>query len=322
MFGRKSENILVVKTDGLASFVSAEPVFKAIRDAYPKAKISLITRPSMQRIARAAPYFDQVAALPNLSESETKRAFIRQLQSQKFAQVFDLSADEDARKLQAAFGPFGPKWQSAAPPSRRRRGPDGDIPGYAKLLSGAGIAAEARLPDFTWALAARKDSANMQPSWFGISGVYGLLLPGPDPEQRWPASNYAGLAQTMARAHIMPVLAGGKELHSFGDEIAHEAPEIVDLSGKTDHLQLVALAQDAAFFVTDHAEEVHLALSVGCKGVMIRKSAMAYAPEGRNIVMVTSSSDLGAAKAELVWRTLQNMGLIPDPKSAKRAAPH
>ena len=322
MFGRKSENILVVKTDGIASFVSAEPVFKAIRDAYPKAKISLITRASMQRIARAAPYFDQVAALPNLAEADTKKAFVRQLQSQKFAQVFDLSADDDWRKLQAAFGPFGPKWQSAAPASRRRRAPDGDIPSYAKLLSAAGIAAESRLPDFTWALAARKDSANMQPSWFGISGVYGLLLPGADPEQRWPASNYAHLAQTMARAHVMPVLAGGKELHSFGDEIAHEAPEVVDLSGKTDHLQLVALAQEAAFFVTDHAEEVHLALSVGLKGIMIRKASLAYAPEGRNVVLVTAQSDLGAAKAELVWRTLQNMGLIPDPKSAKRAAAH
>lgn len=322
MFGRKSENILVVKTDGLASFVSAEPVFKAIREAFPKAKISLITRPSMQRIARAAPYFDQVAALPNLGESDTKKAFVRQIQSQKFAQIFDLSVDEESRRLQAALGPFGPKWQAAAPPSRRKRAPDGDIPGYSKLLAAAGITTESRLPDFTWALAARKDSANMQPSWFGISGAYGLLLPGADPELRWPAENYAQLAKTMSRAHIMPVLAGGKELHSFGDEIAHEAPEIVDLSGKTDHLQLVALAQEAAFFVTDHAEEVHLALSVGCKGVMIRKLTMAGAPEGRNVVTVTAQADLGSAKADLVWRVLQNMGLIPDGKAAKRAASH
>lgn len=322
MFGRKSENILIVKTDTLASFVAAEPVFQAIRDAFPKAKISLITRPSLQRIARAAPYFDQVAALPNLAEAETKKAFVKQLQSQKFAQVFDLSADEDARKLQSALGPFGPKWQSAAPPSRRRRGPDGELSSYQKMMNASGLAITQRLPDFTWALAARKDSANMQPSWFGISGAYGLLLPGPDPEQRWPAENYARLAQTMARADIMPVLAGGKEIHAIGDEIAHVAPEVVDLSGKTDHLQLVALAQDAAFFVTDAAEEVHLALSVGCKGVMIRRSNNASVPEGRNVVLLTAPTDLGTAKAEQVWQTLKNMGLLPDGKPARRATSH
>lgn len=320
MFGRKSENILIVKTDSLASFVAAEPVFEAIRNAYPKARISLITRASLQRIARAAPYFDQVAALPNLAESETKKAFVKQLQSQKFAQVFDLSADEEARKLQSALGPFGPRWQSAAPPARRRRGADGELSAYQKMLTNVGLSVEQRLPDLTWALSARKDSANMQPSWFGISGVYGLLLPGPDPEQRWPSANYARLAQMMARANIMPVLAGGKDIHGFGDEIAHEAPEVVDLTGKTDHLQLVALAQDAAFFVTDLAEEVHLALSVGCKGVLIRKTNNAAAPDGRNVVVLTSAADLGAAKAEQVWQTLKNMGLLPDGRAAKRAA--
>ncbi|MBY0421426.1 MAG: hypothetical protein K2Q06_03920 [Parvularculaceae bacterium] len=320
MFGRKTGNILIIKTDSLASFVATEPLFQAIRDAYPKARISLITQASLQRIARAAPYFDQVAAVPNLAEPETRKAFVKQLQAQKFSQVFDLSADEDAKKLQSAMGPFGPKWQSAAPP-RRRRG-EAEFAGYQKLMTSAGLSVEPRLPDLSWALAARKDSANMQPSWFGISGAFGLLMPSADPALRWPPVNYARLAQLMARENIMPVLAGGKEVHSFGDEIAHSAPEIVDLTGKTDHLQLVALAQDASFFVTDSAEEVHLALSVGLRGVMIKKSASAAPPEGRNVVLVTAQGDLGDAKAELVWKTLQNMGLTPNDKPQKRAAGH
>ncbi len=35
MLGRKSENILIVKADGLVSFVQTEPLFEAIRDANP-----------------------------------------------------------------------------------------------------------------------------------------------------------------------------------------------------------------------------------------------------------------------------------------------
>lgn len=322
MFGRKAENILIVKTDGLASFVAAEPVFAAIRRTFANARISLITRQSLQRIARAAPYFDQVAALPDLSDAEARAAFVKQIKSQKFAQIFDLSADDDARRLQSALGPFGPKWKAAGPAPKLRKGETSArhlAPDYGRFLAVAGLDADSRLPDFSWALAARKDSANMQPSWFGVSGAFGLLLPGPDAAVRWPSGAYARLAQLMARAHVMPVLAGGKELHTFGDEIAHDAPEIVDLSGKTDHLQLVALAQEASFFVADHAEEAFLALSVGLRGVMIRKAGDAAPPEGRDVVIITAR-ELSEAQPDLVWRTLNSMGLVPDAKTMRRSA--
>nr|AMK59391.1 heptosyltransferase family protein [uncultured bacterium UPO57] len=323
MFGRKSENILIIKTDGLAAFVAAEPVFAEIRKANPDAKISLLTQAGLARIARAAPYFDQVAAAPDFREAEARKAFVRQLKSARFTRVFDLSADEAARKLHASMGPFRPKWHAveAAPRRRKEKAAAAAAAQFDRLLAEAGLSAPARLPDFHWALSARKDSANMQPAWFGVSGAFGLLLPGGDPARRWPASNYAELARLMARAHIMPVMAGGKELHAFGDEIAHLAPEIVDLAGKTDHLQLAALAQEAAFFVSDDAEEMHLAVSVGCAGVIIRKAAEAHsAPAGRHVVTLTAKADLGEAAADFVWRTLDNMGLIPDKRRTAGAA--
>lgn len=326
MFGRRQEHILVIKTDGLSAFIAAEPVFDEIRRVHAHAKISLLTSAGLQRIARAAPYFDQVAAMPDFRDAESRKAFVRQLKNAKFARVFDLSADEAARRLHGAFGPFRPKWCAAEPPPRPRgrktaAAPACPGPAMGRFFAESGLSEPARLPDLHWAVAARKDSANMQPSWFGISGAFGLLLPGPEPERRWPASNYAQLARLMARAHLMPVLAGGKELHAFGDEIAHEAPEVVDLSGKTDHLQLAGLARDAAFFVSDDAEEMHLAVSVGCAGVIIRKAAEAHsAPTGRHVVTLTAPADLSEAKPDFVWRTLENMGLIPAGAAPARAA--
>lgn len=324
MFGRKSENILIIKTDGLAAFVAAEPAFEEIRKAYPSATISLLTEPKLVRVAKAAPYFDQVASLPDFHVAEVRKAFMRQIKNSRFKRVFDLSADDDGKRLSAAMGPFRPKWYSVDPSPRRRgrkQTPESALPDFASFLEVTGLKAPARRPDFRWALDARKDSANMQPAWFGISGAFGLLLPSADPARRWPAANYAGLAKAMSKAHIMPVLAGGKELHSFGDEVAHEAPEIVDLAGKCDHLQLTALAQEAAFFVSDAAEEVHLVSSIGCSGVVIRKAAeRGSPPEGRHIVTLTTSDGLGEASAEFVWRTLDNMGLIPAESSARRAS--
>ena len=70
----KSQNILVIKTDGLAAFVAAEPLYEAIRTAHPGARISLLTQSHLQRVARASPYFDQVAAMPDFREAEAKKA--------------------------------------------------------------------------------------------------------------------------------------------------------------------------------------------------------------------------------------------------------
>ena len=319
MLGRKQTNILVIKTDSLAAFVAAEPAFEAIRDAHQKSKISLLTAPGLQRIARASPYFDQVAAMPDFRDGEARKAFLKQLKSAKFEKVYDLAGDDAGRRLRAAMGPFRPKWfaAEAAPKKNGKRRAAAapaltvEAPRVDRMLASAGLSAPDRLPDLRWALNARKDSANMQPSWYGISGAFGLLLPGVEAERRWTASGYAGLAGIMARAGMMPVLAGPKELHGFADEIAHEAPQLVDLAGKTDHLQLAALAQEAAFFVSDDAEETHLALSVGCEGVLIARASAAASAEGRHVVTLTAPADIGAVEPGFVWRTLSNMGLAP-----------
>lgn len=323
--GRKQSNILIIKTDGLTAFVEADPVFEAIRQAHPGAKISLLTTQGLQRIARASPYFDQVAAMPNLRDSEARKEFVRQVKGSKFEQVYDLSGDEHARRLKGALGMFGPKWHSAEPAAKPARGFAAPAPRYEKFAESAGLALANRLPDLAWAVAARKDSANMQPSWYGISGPFGLLLPGETAERRWSAAGYAGLARQMAEAGYMPVLAGSKALHAFGDEIAHETPQVVDLTGKTDHLQLAALAQEAAFFVSDCAEELQLALSVGCEGVVIAPAGQPFSAEGRHIVSLTTPAGTGkdglaAVEPVYVWRTLINMGLVHGDQDGPRMA--
>lgn len=322
MVGRRSDNILIIKTDGLAAFVAAEPLFEAIRAAHPGARISLLTQQSLQRIAQASSYFDRVAAMPDFRDPAARKAFVQQIRNSRFAVVYDLAGDDEAKRLQAAMGPFRPKWRSIdARKPKKGMAPEEWVPDIESLAATSGFEAPQRLPDFKWALAVRKDSANMQPGWFGISGVFGLLMPGADETRRWPAARYGELARMMAKASIQPVMIGAKELHGFADDASNSAPEIVDLTGKTDHLQLTALAQEAAFFVTDSAEEAHLALSVGCAGVMIRKAGEEnLAPRGRHIMTLTTKGDLSEATPEFVWRSLNNMGLIPRGSKSPRAA--
>ncbi|MEM9170158.1 MAG: glycosyltransferase family 9 protein [Pseudomonadota bacterium] len=319
MFGKRTNHILVIKTDGLASFVAAEPVYEALRAAHPDSLISLLTTPDLQRVAKASPYFDQVAALPPAREPENRRLFLKHLKGEKFARVYDLSGDADGRRVQNALGPFPPKWFAAAP---AKRGGARDMRGqrYVRMLASAGVEERSRLPDFSWALTARKGAANMEPSWFGVSGPFGLLSPAADPRVRWSTADYAALAREMGRAGMTPVVVGARDIHEAADDICHEAPEAVDLVGKCDHLQLVALAHEAAFFVSDDAEEIHLALSAGCPGVLIKRSPDASPPQGRNVVVLTVAANGDEPDARFVWRTLENMQLTPqDPEAGERA---
>ena len=317
--GRKDKNILVIKTDSLAAFVAAEPAFEAIRAAHPGATISLLTTETLQRIARAAPHFDQVAALPDLRDPAIRKGFVKQLRATKFDRVYDLAGDEQGRKVYAAMGFFKPKLFCAAPAAKpARKAASGiSLPELGRLYASASFDAPERLPSFDWAIEARKDSANMQPSWYGISGSFGLLLPSIEPRRRWTVEGYIGVAREMVAADVMPVLVGGRELHEFGDEIAHEVPQLVDLTGKADHLQLVALAQEASFFVSDDAEEHHLVASVGCQGVIIvRGTGETALPEGLHVVRLNAADGMDTVSAEQTWQMINNMGLVPQNSGA------
>ncbi|MEM9706368.1 MAG: glycosyltransferase family 9 protein [Pseudomonadota bacterium] len=318
MFKKKSERILVIKTDSLASFVAAEPAFDRIRRMHAGAQISLLTNPALQRLAQASPYFDQVAALPPATEAQIRKAFLARLRAEKFSLVYDLAANTDAKRAFSALGAIKPKIRSVSGTLRRKDGPSADE--IERLFSAGDDVEPPRKPDFSWALAARKDSANMRPGWFGVSGPFGLIFPSLDEKRRWSSAGYAALAKTMSQNNVMPILVGGRSLHSFGDEIAHNAPEIVDLTGKTDHLQLAALARDACFFVTDGADEADLAVTVGCRGVFLAGEKTPPTRLDPQSIVVLTAPVTTEIRAEFVWRTLNNMGLLTDVPGAQAVA--
>ncbi len=325
MFKSRSNKILVIKTDSLAGFVAAEPVFESIRQAHPDSVISLLTTKELERLARAAPYFDQVAALPDMGDRIARQSLITQIRRSKFGTIYDLCNGDAARRIQNGLGlnMFGPKWhsvQATRSPFMRQNGVA--IPDKEKFYNTAGIERSERKPDFSWALEARKDSANMQPSWYGLSGSYGLLLVNGDRDQRWSADRYGALANLMAEAGVTPVLIGERDLHDFGDDISMIAPSLVDLTGKSDHLQLAALAQNANFFVSDNAEEIYLALSMACDGVLISDDdEPTIKNSGCHVVYIRPDHNPNAVDAEQVWQTLLNMGLAPRYNSAREDRP-
>ena len=60
MARREAQRILVIKLSALGDFVLALAAMKKIRQAHPKAHISLLTTPPFEGLAKASPYFNAV----------------------------------------------------------------------------------------------------------------------------------------------------------------------------------------------------------------------------------------------------------------------
>ncbi|MEM8986299.1 MAG: glycosyltransferase family 9 protein [Pseudomonadota bacterium] len=313
MFGRKSaKKILIIKFDRLSEFVNADAAFAAIRAAHPTDKITLLTKPDFARLAKAAPYFDTVATDAGPKDAENQRLFNARLKKEGFHIVYDLDRSQRTKKIFNAMRPFPPKWSGAAPGCAYRYEPvhGNIIDDFAAQLEAAGVACQARRPELAWALDARKDSANMQPSWYGLTGPFALLAPGNDGDKRWPTDKWAGLAQTISELGVIPVLIGGTEKQAIGHSIVRQAPSTVNLMGKTDLLQAAGLAAAAAFYVADDTAPAHLFASVGCGGVMplsVGARLDLTCPRGRDAVAVTAASLEDVSVAQIL-RTLRNAG--------------
>ena len=316
LFRRKGpRNILVIKLEGVSDFVAAEPAFAAVRAHHPEDTVYLLTADPLARLAKAAPHFDHVLSDGAPKDADARRALVAKLRRLKCALVYDLDSSERTQKLFQMLGPFPPKWSAgfrgcAFPYAPKKRETVHAVERYAAQLDVAGLAYEPRAADLTWALGARKDAANMKPSWYGVSGPFALLAPALRESDRWPTAFWADLAERMSEAGVIPIVVGGKDRQPLAATIARHAPKSINLAGKTDLLQMAALADGAEFFVSDRTANASLAAALGCPGVMLlgpQSVARRDIPFARNVVAITSS-ELSNVPVSDVLRTLRNAG--------------
>lgn len=315
--------ILVLKQDGLREFVEAEPAFAAIRSANPGVPIDLLTTPAFGRLAKGAPYFDRVLAAGTSLDKQTMKELVGQIKRIGYEQIYDLDGTRTTLELKSAMTGFrGPRWVGPKRVmSTSRRYSSMASSAMRKMLSDSNISVEQRLPDLQWSLSARKDAANMHPSWFGILGEFCLFVPAADPSRRWPSKYFAELAQVLANDGLTCVIIGNDEMAPFAEQVVAQSEKlmkgasgssVIDLCGKADLAQVAMLARQAHFFVAGASEELHLCVSVGCPGlVMLHPDEQEEAQSlfGRDIIKMTAT-DMNKLLPDTAVMMLRNMGLI------------
>ncbi len=270
-----ANRILIIKLGALGDFLQAIGPMQAIRKAYPKAEVTLLTTAPFRKLAEASGLFDKIVmddrpALLNLPGVLDLRAKLRATRADL---VFDLQTSDRSSAYLKLFWPDRPLWSGiAAGCSHPHSNPDRDAMHTAdrqrEQLAAAGIQ-DVSLPDL---------------SFLGDDGIADLPLPGRfvllapggaphRPEKRWPAVHFGELAGRLLTAGLTPVILGTDAEADAERAILERCPNAVSLIGKTTLLQIAPLARRAAGAVGNDTGPMHLITISGCPSVVLYSHA-------------------------------------------------
>jgi ADP-heptose:LPS heptosyltransferase len=283
--------VLVIKLSAIGDVVLAFPAFERIRGGHPNARITLLTTPPFEALARASPYFDRVETDGRPSGPVAWLALIRRLRRERYDRVYDLQINDRTNLIFQMLRPFPPIWSGTAwgcalPHRNRERMTMHTLERQAEQLRDAGVWRDAPTapmsapaPDLSWILAMTAppravDGPALRP--------LALLAPGSSahrPEKRWPVGRYADLAARLEAQGFDVLVVGGLQEAELAHVIQARAPRARDLTGRTDFAQLAALGARAAIAVGNDTGPTHLIAAAGAPTIALFSSASDPAPD-------------------------------------------
>ncbi len=303
--------ILVIKLGALGDFVQALGPLKAIRDHHPDQTITLLTTPPFEALAQKSRTVDQVwlDTRPRFYQIGAWLAFRKRLQSAGFIRVYDLQTSDRSGFYYRLFADPRPEWSGIArgcshPHANPARDAMHTQDRQREQLNMAGIE---RVP------AADLSGLKTDIQGFALPASYGLVIPGGAPHRpgkRWPVAGYGALARHMAGRAITPVVLGGSTETGLARRIVEAAPTALDLTGKTDLLDLVAMARGARFAVGNDTGPMHLAAAAGCPSLVLFSAASdpaLCAPRGVKVTVLQRPS-LAQLPVREVLDAVQGLG--------------
>ncbi|MBC7907316.1 MAG: glycosyltransferase family 9 protein [Rhodospirillaceae bacterium] len=283
-----TNRILVIKLGALGDFVQAFGPFAAIRQHHPDAEITLLTTRPYAALAAASPWFDHVWVddKPKMWQVTSVLRLRRRLSGGRFDRVYDLQTSDRSSWYFRLMGQ-SVEWSGiAAGCALPHTNPDRDamhtVERQAEQLSMAGI--ESVPPaDLSW--------ADGDVGRFGLPHPFALLCPGGAahrPAKRWPAENFAALAQWLAARGTTPVLLGTQAERAEIDLVRAACPQAVSLTGKTQFLDILGLGRQAVLALGNDTGPMHLIAATLCPSVVLfshESDPTLCAPRGRVLVL-------------------------------------
>jgi ADP-heptose:LPS heptosyltransferase len=313
MSRREVQKILVIKLSALGDFVLALAAMKKIRQAHPKAHISLLTTPPFEGLAKASPYFNAVFTDGRPENFAQWIALRTRLRAAHYTRVYDLQTSSHSNRIFQLLRPNPPPWSGTAfgsslPHRNPLRNGMHTLERQADQLMYAGIWPDAPTepgtapaPDLSWVLATAQGE---RPSAAGVKPKpYVMFVPGASshrPEKRWPVEKYGELARILYARGLDIVIIGGPQEAALAQAIQRQVPRARDLTGRTDFASIAVLGAKAALAIGNDTGPLHLAAAAGAPTVVLFSSVSdpaLSAPRGKVAVLQAANlSELAVAK--------------------------
>ncbi|KCZ55665.1 hypothetical protein HY29_11100 [Hyphomonas beringensis] len=330
--GESARKVLVIKLSALGDFVLSLGAMKAVREAHPKARITLLTTPPYKEFAELCPYVDEVETDGRPEGMKATAALIQRIRKAKYDIIYDFQTSGRTKNYYTALNRTGrpPLWsghheKAAFFHDNADRKTMHSIDRLAEQLEVAGVAPGGRWlgnsspkPDLSWVRPKLRDAPRLQPAYFSLEQPYMLLIPGASAHReakRWPVENYAELAKRVAERGITPVIIGGKAEGQLAQEIVRKEPRAKSLTTRTDLFQIVTLAEKALFVVGNDTGPMHMAAIAGAPGIALfalnESNPDHAAPRGAKTIIINSAPTLAELSVDDVWQSVRALGVLP-----------
>ena len=116
------------------------------------------------------------------------------------------------------------------------------------------------------------------------------------PTKTWPGERFAEAIHAVASKHgLSAVLVGGRDDVACAEAIAESSrSRTLNLAGKTDLRELIALLSQARLFIGNDSGPAHLAARIGIPTAIVfggTNDASVWRPPGENVAIISHSVD-------------------------------
>jgi len=322
---REIKKILVIKLSALGDFVLALAAMKKIREAHPKARITLLTTPPFEELARSCPYFNDVETDGRPEGFSAWMALRGRIKRARYDRVYDLQTSAQSGRIFHMLRPFPPEWSGIAvgcalPHRNRDRNGMHTLERQADQLKYAGIWPNAPVepgsappPDLSWIL--RKAPAERPVAGAIQPRPYVIFIPGGSAhrlEKRWPGGSFGELGKILYDRGFDIVVVGGPQESALARLIQRYVGKARDLTGRTDFARVALLGARAALVVGNDTGPLHLAAATGAPTIVLFSKASdpnLSAPRGH--VAVLSSDNLADLPVSTVAQAANALAPAP-----------
>jgi heptosyltransferase II len=274
------QNILIVRTDRIGDVVLTTPAIKALREAYPAARISVLVTPVTVDLVKGNPYIDEI--LVDDRSRHHKGLFgslrlAREIRLKKFdlAILFHTKRRYNlacyTARIPCRLGYKNKKFGfllTHPVKDVRNSGAKHEAEYCMDVLKAIGIEGE----DLDIFVPLQKEAEAWALGWMQENNIrsneFIAIHPGAsDLTKCWPTANFALLMDRLAERYALKIiLIGSPQTMPVAGEIlrqSHDPSKFMDLTGKTSLAQMVSLLRRTRLLISNDSGPVHVAAGLG-----------------------------------------------------------